>query len=144
MGGTYGGRAFLILHLLAFPFLRQSNYTLHCIALPQTKRLRRLKIYSDSQQYPSKLCLINIKYSCFPFLKLIIFICGFSTKVTRAFLASETMEKRIGFKGTSEIPLYKWRVALEITNVFHLSIITPYGKKYFKISLLPITKKVSL
>ena len=41
----------------------------------------RNKLYSDSQQFPSKLCLIKyyIKYPG----------CGFSTKVTHAFLASE-------------------------------------------------------
>ena len=53
------------------------------------------KICSDSQQYPSKLCLIKhcIKYPCFPFWKLNIFCCGFITKVTWAFLDSETMVK---------------------------------------------------
>ena len=77
-----------------FPFLKQSIF---CIALhsPKLKIKKRNKIYSDSQQNPSMLGLIKccIKYPCFPFRKLIIFICGFSTKVTRAFLASETMEK---------------------------------------------------
>ena len=33
---------------------------------------------------------------------------------------------------------------LKIPHVFHLSIIASYNKKYFKISLLPLTKKVSL
>ena len=33
---------------------------------------------------------------------------------------------------------------IEITHVFHLSVIIPYNKKYFKIALLPLTKKVSL
>ena len=33
---------------------------------------------------------------------------------------------------------------LEITHVFHLSIITSYEKKYFKNSLSRLTKKVSL
>ena len=70
--------------------------TLHYIALTQTKRLRKkIKIYSDSQQYPSKLCLIKycIKNPCFSFWKQNIIICGFSTKVTCAFLAPETMDK---------------------------------------------------
>ena len=49
-----------------------------------------------------------------------------------------------GFKGTSDMPLYKWRVTKTVTHVFHLSIITLYNKKYFKILLLPLTKKVSL
>ena len=65
----------------------------------------------------------------FPILKTDYFYLWFLFKVTHAFLASETMEKRIGFKDTSDIPLYKWRVALEITNVFHLSIITAHNKK---------------
>ena len=78
-----------------FPSLGNLHSKWNCIALSQTKRLRKEKIYSDSQQYPSKLCLAEhcIKYPCFPIGKLIIFICGFSTKVTHEFLASETMEK---------------------------------------------------
>ena len=97
-GGHSWGGALLLLHLLAFPFLRQSSYsTLHCIALTQTQKLRKelkyiywfttilFKALSDQLYY--------IKYPCFPFWKLIIFICVSSTKVTNAFLASETMEK---------------------------------------------------
>ena len=51
-------------------------------------------------QYPSELCLIKycIKYPCFPFSKLIIFICCFSTNVTHALLALEMMEKYKIFK----------------------------------------------
>jgi len=54
--------------------------------------------------------------------------------MTRAFLASETPEKWIGFKGTSD--LNKWRVTWTYAcNPY--KIITSYRKKYFKISLLP-------
>ena len=65
--------------------LPQAIYILHCIALhsPKLKHIKRIEIYSDSQQSPSKLCLIKycIKNPCFPFWKLKIFIFGFSTKV---------------------------------------------------------------
>ena len=37
----WGGTHILILHLLAFPFLRQSTFFIACIALTQTKRLRK-------------------------------------------------------------------------------------------------------
>ena len=49
-GGTHGGGAHLISHLLAFLFLRQSTFyiALHCIALTQTKRLRK-EIYIIKQ-----------------------------------------------------------------------------------------------
>ena len=40
----------------------------------------------------TKLCLI-IRYPCFSLLKLITFKCGFSTKVSSAFLVSETFVK---------------------------------------------------
>jgi len=75
----------------------------------------------------------------FPILKLIIFIFGFSTKVTHAFLASEIKEK---------LRFQRYRAchsinggSLEIMHVSHLSKITSYRKK---ISHLPLTKKVSL
>ena len=83
--GTQGARppplrrANLILYLLAFLFLRQSTFylSLHCTH-PNSNVTKRNKLYSDSQQYPSKLCLIKylIKYPWRPFWKLIIFICG--------------------------------------------------------------------
>ena len=68
---------------------------INIVSIERFKSDCRHHFNSDLQQYPSKLCLIKycIKYPCFPFLKLIIFICGFSTKVTRSFLASETMDK---------------------------------------------------
>ena len=115
-GGTNGGGSFNITS--ACISLPQAIYilhsTLHCIALhsPILKDSERKKLYYDSQQNPSKLCLIKycIKYPCFPFWKLMIFICGFSAKVTHTFLASETTEKWRCFKGTSNMLLYKWRV----------------------------------
>ena len=58
----------------------------------------------------------SIAYPCFPFWKLIIFICGF---LLQKRWRNEVFE---GFKGTLDIPLYKWRVELEMyTHVFHLS-----------------------
>ena len=89
----WGGGSFC----LHFPSSGNLHSTLHCITLDHRnyKIKKRNKICSDSQQYPSNLFLIKycIKHPCFPFWKLNIFICGFSTKVTRAFLSSETMEK---------------------------------------------------
>jgi len=48
------------------------------------------------------------------------------------------------YKSDSCISCFRNDGSLEITHVFHLSIITSYNKKYFKISLLPLNKKVSL
>ena len=97
---------------------------------------------SDSQQYPSKLCLIKycIKYRCFPFWKLSIFICGFSTKVTHAFLASETKEKWRFQRYIGHATLKKGG-SLEIRHVFHWSIITLYNiKKTLKYLFCPKLK----
>jgi len=46
-GHPWGGRALLILHLLAFPFHRQStfNIALHCTHIKKIKK--RNKMYSD-------------------------------------------------------------------------------------------------
>ena len=91
-----GGGLFKYYICLPFPCLGNLHSNQHCIALTQTKRLRKEKnIFWFTTIYPSKLCLFKhcIKYPCFPIGKLIIFICGFSTKVTHAFLASETMDK---------------------------------------------------
>jgi len=91
-----GGGLFKYYICLPFPCLGNLHSNQHCIALTQTKRLRKEKnIFWFTTIYPSKLCLVEhcIKYPCFPIGKLIIFICGFSTKVTHAFLASETMDK---------------------------------------------------
>ena len=124
---TWGGGSFNITS--ACFFLPQAIYNLHCIALhsPILKDSERKKLYYDSQQNPSKLCLIKycIKYPCFPFWKLMIFICGFSEKVTHTFLASETTEKWRCFKGTSNMLLYKWRVTWNYVCI-------PFKYKYMK------------
>jgi len=82
---------------LHFPSSGNLHSTLHCIALTQTKRLRKeIDIYSDSHQYASKLCLIKycIKYPCFPFWKVIIlFVVSLQKWLIWTFLASERMEK---------------------------------------------------
>ena len=127
------GGTLLILHMLVFPLLKQYIF---CIALhsPKLKIKKRNKIYSDSQQNPSMLGLIKccIKYPCFPFRKLIIFICGFSTKVTRAFLASETMEKwrfqgyiQGGWILATSSCVLAWVYALGL--VYWLRILRDYG-----------------
>ena len=120
-GGTYWGvgdfQYYICLH---FPSSGNLLSTLHCIALFQTIRLRKAIKYTRVQkQYPSKLCLIKIALNirpCFPFWKLIIFICGSSTKVTRAFLASETLENWRFQKCIwhAMMPLYKWRVTWKL------------------------------
>ena len=101
--------------------LPQAIYILHWIALHSPKRLRK-EIYSDSQQYHSKLCLIKYwnKYPCF------------STRVTRVRNDGEMKVSKVHrtchtINGGS----------LEITHLFHLSIITSCNKKYLKISLSP-------
>ena len=88
-GGTHGGEGLLILHL------PQAIYILHCIALTQTKKVRKelkdILIYNNTlQSFVWSSIALKIR---FPFWTLNIFIFGFSTKVTRACLASETMEK---------------------------------------------------
>ena len=79
----------------------------------------------------------------FPFWKLNIFICGFSTKWLAHFLIQKRWRNE-GFKSTSDMPLYKWRVTWIRACIPFKYIITSYRRKYFKISLLPLTKKVSL
>ena len=66
----------------------------------------------------------------FPFWKLNIFICGFSTKVTRAFLASETMEKWRFQRYIRHATLMEGHLKLR-NYVIHLSTITSYKKVHF-------------
>ena len=90
-GDSWGGGSFNI---------TSSSGNLHstlsmCIALAQTKRLRKelkdILIYNNTlQSFVWSSIALKIR---FPFWTLNIFIFGFSTKVTRACLASETMEK---------------------------------------------------
>ena len=77
----------------------------------------------------------------FPFWKLNIFICSFSTKWLAHFLIQKRWRNE-GFKSTSDMQLYKWRVTWNYKCI--PSIITLHWKKFFKISLLALTKKVSL
>ena len=66
-GGTKGG-AYFILHLNAFSFLRKSTfYTLHCIALTQTKRLRK-KILFCFTTIPFKALFVTYFQQFLPFL----------------------------------------------------------------------------
>ena len=51
---------------------------------------------ADSQQYSILKALSDLEWTSYPsfvFTNLIIFICGFSTRVICAFLTSETIEK---------------------------------------------------
>ena len=96
VGGTHDGvGAHLILHLLAFPFLRQSTFYIvfdMWIALTQTKRLSKknyILIHNNTlQSFVWSSIALNIHVSHF---ENWLFFCGFS--VTYKFLASETMEK---------------------------------------------------
>ena len=108
-GGTHGGGSFNITS--TYISLPQAIYnlhsTLHCIALTQTKRLRKeikyILIYNNNlQSFVWSSIALKIHVSHFENWS---FICGFSTKVTRAFLAWETMEK-----WRFQMPRYKWRL----------------------------------
>ena len=67
--------------------------TLHCIALTRPKRFRKEINYILIHHNTLQSFVWSSIASMFPFWKLNVFICGFSTKVTCAFLFSETMEK---------------------------------------------------
>ena len=84
-GHSLGSLCYLCLH---FPSSGNLHSTLHCIALSQTKRLRKelkyILIHNNTlQSFVWSSIAFNIHVSHF----------GFSTKTTRAFLASETTEK---------------------------------------------------
>ena len=129
--GVRGG-ALLILHLLAFPFLRQSTFhiALHCTH-PNYKIKKRNKIYSDSQQYPSKICLIK-----------------FVLNIHYLWLLYKSDSRISCFRNDGEMKVSKVHRtchsinggSLEITHVLQISIITLQRKKCFKSSLLPLTK----
>ena len=115
---------------------------INIVSIERFKSDCRHHFNSDSQQYPSKLCLIKycIKYPCFTFWKLNIFICvglftSIATKVTHAFQLLQKRWRNEGFKCTSDMPLYNWRITWNYACI-------PF--KYFKISLFPLTKKVLL
>ena len=123
-----------------FPSAGNLQSTLHFIALTQTKRLRKELIYIlIHNKRPSKLCLINYcKHPCsFLFWKLNIYLFVFSLQKCLAHFLLQKRWRNKGFKSTSDNINGG---SLEITHVFHLSIITSYRKKYFKISLLPLVK----
>ena len=109
-------RGALILHLLAFLFLRQSTFfiALHWLHSPKLKELKFILIHKNVLQSSHCLMKYCIKQPCFPFWKQNIFICGFSTKVKFAhFLLHETMKKWRFQRYTSEMLLNKWRVTLK-------------------------------
>ena len=105
-GGGHPWGALLILHLFAFPFLSQS-YILYCIACtyPIYKIKKRNQLYSDSQQYTSKRCLISIAYSIHVYHFenwLFLFVVSL-----QKWLACFLLQKRWineGFNGTSDMP----------------------------------------
>ena len=86
----YFNLGFFLFICFHFPSSGNLHSILHCIEITLTKRLRKeikyILIHNNT-------LLSFVKYPCFPFWKLISFICGFTTKVTRTFIASETMEK---------------------------------------------------
>ena len=64
--------------------------------------------------------------------------------MTHAFLASEINDREMKVSKVHRTCHSINGGSLEITHVLNLGIITSYNKKYFKISLLHLTKKVSL
>jgi len=140
-GGGHPWGALLILHLFAFPFLSQS-YILYCIACtyPIYKIKKRNQLYSDSQQYTSKRCLISIAYSIHVYHFenwLFLFVVSLQKWLARFLLQKRWINE--GFNGTSGMPLYGG--SLEITHVFHWSIITSYKKILLKSHFCPELKK---
>ena len=134
--GACRWEAHLILHLLAFSFLRQSTIyiALHCTHA-QTKRLRKeinyILVHNNTLQSWSSIAL-NIHFSI---LKIHYFYLWFLYKSDSCIS---------WFRNNGEMKVSKVHFlnvgSLEITHVFHLRIITSYSKKYFKISFLPLTK----
>ena len=92
--------------------------------------LQAKKAMPDLQRYPSKLCLIWIIYQWFCFLKLIIFICGFSTKGTLRILClheATTVFSRClfrlrchGYRCKSNILNFTWRFTLKLVIHCHI------------------------
>jgi len=111
-GGHSWGGALLILHLLAY-----------CIALTQTKRLRKeikyMLIHNTLQRFIWSSIALNIHVSHF---ENWIFLFVVSLQKWLAHFLLQKRWRNEGFKGTSDLPLYNGR-SLEITHVFHLSII---------------------
>ena len=99
-----------------FPSSGNLHSTLHYIALNQTKRLKKKIKY---------ILIHNNTLQSFVWLSIALNI-----------LVSHFEDWIFLF-----VVSLQW---LEITHVFHFSKITSYRKKFFKISLLPLTKKVSL
>ena len=92
-GGSWGGVSFNITSSSG-----NLHSTLHWIALTQTERLRKeLKFFLiNNNTLWSFVWSSIIKYPCFPFWKLIFLL--------------QKRWRNEGYKGTSDIPLYKWRV----------------------------------
>ena len=122
-GDSWRRGVLLILHL------PQAIYILHCIAFTQTKsfkkRIKYILIHNITLQ--SFVWSSIIKYPCFPFWKLI-------------FLFVVSPQKWLGiscFRNEGEMKVLKVHRtchsinggSLEITHVFHLSIITSCDKK---------------
>ena len=144
-GHSWGGGSFIIItsSCISLPQAIFIFYiALHCTH-PNAKIKKRIKIYSDSQQYSSKLCLINcitlnIHVSHFENW-LFLFVCPLQ-KWQMHFLLQKRWRNE-GFKGTSDKPFYKWSVPWNYARIpFKNNYIVK--KKYFKISLLPLTKQV--
>ena len=121
-GGTLmgGGGSFIITSsCISLPQAIFIFYiALHCTH-PNAKIKKRIKIYSDSQQYSSKLCLINcitlnIHVSHFENW-LFLFVCPLQ-KWQMHFLLQKRWRNE-GFKGTSDKPFYKWSVTWNYARI---------------------------
>ena len=102
---------------LHFPSSGNLNSTLHCTHT--NKKIKKWnKLYSNShlQSFVWSSISLNIHVSHFENW-LFLFVVSL-----QKWLAHFLLQKRWrneSFKGTSDMPLYKWRVTIEITPVFH-------------------------
>ena len=137
-GHPWGG--LFILHLLAFPFLRQSTFY---IALTRTKRLRkeikyRLIHNNALQSYVWSSISLNIHVSHFKNW-LFLFVGSLYKSDSRISCFRNYGEMKVSKVHRT---LYKWRVTWNYACIpFKYNYIV--WKKYFKISLLPVNKRVS-
>ena len=97
------------IHIMYYIFLRQSTFyiALHCT---QTRRLRKewkyILIHNNTLQSLIKYC---IKHPCFHFENWIFLFVVSLEKWLVHFLLQKRWRNE-GFIGTSDMPLYKWRV----------------------------------
>ena len=131
-GGLMGVGVLLILLL---PQAAGNLYsTLHCIAITQTKRLRKeikyILIHNNTLQ---SFVWPRIAFSHF---ENWIFLFAVSLQKWLAHFLLQKLWRNEGFKGTLECHS-KIGGSLEITHVFHLTIITSYRKNTLKSHFWP-------